>query len=473
MSGTNFQPDAETQRLFQEALQKNKKEREEKEQKRQGGFSFDYERIEWCGLESGKDVVGRLIGRPIELRKESTDPKLVYFSKILNDNGTGYIEVKWKTKEDGTLDNDWILKELYDAVMKKEWVKYTDGHKNTKGYDGEYHFLNKDKPSFIRLSNNKKKDASPKFIAPKSNPKKRLLINFLDRMDSWCKDNKHYKLLSSNRNHFKDDDKGNPIYISDFGVPEMVYTRIMDNVIAYRSSWDLDVIITKNYNPNDLANAYVIKDIFEDKISAEAKAIGKTEPLTEEEKSYVAYDIDKFSKPTSYQKLMKNLIGLFTYADADTGMKFDFVNRLKKLAEDEARLAKEKAVNETLDIDAPKNLDINTATTVEATEVKVETKSRSRQTVVETATDSIESLCMLNFPKWNILSSAEKKEYLNWIERFDGKVPVYKSDPDPNNAPLPCPNKDCKFVDSDVQTAFPVTIFTCAVCGTKDSGGNS
>jgi hypothetical protein len=466
MSQTNFQPDAETQRLFQEALQKNKKEREEKEQKRQSGFSFNYEKIEWCGLKSGKDVVGRLIGRPIELRKEAIDPSLVYFSKILNDNGTGYIEVKWKQKEDGSLDNDWILKELYDAVMKKEWVKYADGHKNDKNYDGEYHFVNKDKPSFLRLSINKKKDASAKFIPPKSSPKKRLLINFLDRMDSWCKDNKHYKLLSSNRNYWKDDDQGNPIVISDFGVPEMVYTRI----IAYRSSWDLDVIITKNYNPNDLANAYIVKDIFEDKISIAAKEIGKTGPLTEEEKSYAAYDIDKFSKPTSYQKLLKNLMGLFTYADADTGMRHDFVNRLKKLAEDEA---KENAANKK-EQEESKEVPIEINVIVKNPIENAKAKSRARQTtIIEVATDSIESLCAINFPKWDVLSSAEKKEYLNWIEKFDGKVPVYKSDSDPNNAPLPCPNKDCRFVDSEVTTTFPVTIFTCAVCGVKDPGGNS
>lgn len=463
---TNFQPDAETQELFRQALQKNQKEREEKDLKKKGGFFANYEQIEWCGLENKKDVVGRLIGRPIELRKNSTDPNFVYFSKLLNDNGTSYSEIRWKVKEDGSIDENWILAELYLAITKREWVKYTDGHKNDKGYDGEYHYVHKDKPSFIRLMQNRRKDASAKFISPKAKYAKRLLVNWLDRMDNWCKENKHYKLLSSKKNLWKDDDNGNPIYISDFGVPEMVYTRIMDNVIAYRDSWDLDIIITKNYNPNDLANAYIVKDIFEDKISKEAKEIGKYDPLTEEEKSYVAYNIDNLCKPTSYQKLLKNFIGLFTYADADTGMKYDFVNRLKKLAEEEAKEnaanKKEDIVEVETDIKEENIIEVNTKAEVpvETVEVKVETATRQ-----SSASKSIEDLCKENFPKWESVPKSEQQEFLDQIERFEGKVPIYKK---PNEA-LPCMDAKCKFVDSDIRTVFPNSIFNCPICGIKDT----
>ena len=218
-----IQPDAETEELFKKALQKNKQERKAEETRRnsQGNFT-GFEEIEWCGLESKKDIVGRIIGNPIEMRKNSTDPKIVYYSKLVNDKGTGYIEVKWKTNEDGELDDNWILKELYDAVMKKEWVKYPDGHKNDKGYDGEYKYTNEGKSSFIRLSNNQKKDSANQY-PPKSNPKKRLLLNWLDRMDNWCKENKHFKLLTSKKNFWKNDDNGKPIYFykhaSGFTIP--------------------------------------------------------------------------------------------------------------------------------------------------------------------------------------------------------------------------------------------------------------
>ena len=74
---------------------------------------------------------------------------------MLNDQGTGYIEVKWKTDEStGELDKDWILHELYETIMARKFVKYPDGKKNEKGHNGEYQFINKDKPSFIRLNNN-------------------------------------------------------------------------------------------------------------------------------------------------------------------------------------------------------------------------------------------------------------------------------------------------------------------------------
>lgn len=473
---TNFQPDAETQKLFQEALQKNKKEREEKEERRKGGFTGNFEQVEWCGLESGKDVVGRLIGSPVELRKKETDPNFVYFSKILNDNGTGYSEIKWKTKADGTIDEDWILYELYSTIMKKEWVKYADGHTNDKGYDGEYRFINEGKPSYDRLFKNRKKDASPKFIPPKVAPKKRLLINWLDRMDNWCKENKHYKLLTSKKSYWKDDTNGKPIYMSDFGVPEMVYTRIMDNVVAYRDSWDLDIIITKNYNPNDLANAYIVKDIFEDKISKEAKALGKTDALTEEEKSYEAYNIDNLSKASTYQKLIKNLIGLFTYADADTGMKHHFVDRLKELAEkeakEEAEKKKEQVDNTEIEQDTVDPDSVEEASGKELvdklkdlTNTKVETKTRHASVPEST---SIESLCKTNFPKWDSLPKDEKDTFIATIEKFEGKVPMYKE----GTVALPCVDKNCKFLESSSQTVFPDTIFTCPICGQKDNSGN-
>ena len=55
-----IQPDAETEELFKKALQKNKQEREAEETRRnsQGNFT-GFEEIEWCGLESKKDIVGR------------------------------------------------------------------------------------------------------------------------------------------------------------------------------------------------------------------------------------------------------------------------------------------------------------------------------------------------------------------------------------------------------------------------------
>ena len=51
------------------------------------------------------NTVFRVIGNPIEFREKPTDPKAMYFSKIVNDSNTRHISVWWKTIE---VDGKWV-----------------------------------------------------------------------------------------------------------------------------------------------------------------------------------------------------------------------------------------------------------------------------------------------------------------------------------------------------------------------------
>ena len=77
---------------FQLALQKRQQAEKERENAKNNQQWGDYEQTEAVGLVQGKEVVGRIIGNPIEIRKQSTDPKLILQSEVVKDDKKGY----WK-----------------------------------------------------------------------------------------------------------------------------------------------------------------------------------------------------------------------------------------------------------------------------------------------------------------------------------------------------------------------------------------
>jgi hypothetical protein len=443
--------------LFAEAVRLNEEVQKEKDEKRKGGNSNweDREKIEWTGLESKKEMVYRIIGNPIIFRELSTDPKVVFRSdKIVTDKGDTAIQVNWpskKTEKGYELDEDWILFKLHKTIMEKKFIKYSDGHKNDKGYDGEYKFVNEGKACFKRVQENSKKD--DKYPC-KFYPRERVLMNVIDRQDSWCKDNNHTKLLSSKVGKGKADDNGNPILYPDCGIPALLYSKIMQSVCLYRKNWDLDIVIRKN--SENISDAYNVRDIREDKIDPATKALGNDEPLIDLEMNYILYDLDKLFVNCSYLKLEKNLIGLFRMTDLELNTNFEI--ELKAL------VAKEKTEN-----DAKKPLETKEEEPVK-TEVKVEVKKeepvKTRQKAPEEVKTekSIEDLCKLNFPNFDKLSDKEKKNLVDSIKTFGNKVPAYINVQDA----LPCSKEGCTYVDSNIQTLFPSSVFTCPVCGTVD-----
>jgi len=442
---------------FNNAYSKNKKEREERENKYKGIGTWEIERFEWCGLEDNVEKVVRILGSPYENRQKGTDTKLVYHSKFINDKKEGYVNIVWKLNKDNTLDTDWVLYELYAHAMKKEWKKYADGHKNEKGYDGEYKFIYEDTETFKRLNINKKKSGSNMY-PPQVKPKARILMNVIDRHDNWCKENKHSKVLTSKIGYWRDDENGNPIIFPDLGVPEIVYNRIMDEVVAYRHHWFLDIVIKKN--SKDLSNAYIVKDILDEKIRPESKKIGTDAPLTEEELAYELYDFDKsrLTTTTPYYKLHKSLIGLFKMADAEFNTHFT-----EKLEQEVEREMKTMSVEEQkiIDEEFEKEKELDDFDQKQERETitiqKLEQSTRSRR-------ESVEIDFNEKFPYWNKLNATEQSEMKKAVKEFNGNIPVYVN---PNDV-LPCVDMNCTYPGTKEQTKFPSTVFTCPVCGMED-----
>ena len=450
---------------FNEALNKNQQDRKTREDQRKGGGggSGGFEVVEWCGLEDQVEKVVRIISKPIEIRTVGTDAKLIYHSKLLNDKKDGYVNVVWETKEDGTLDEDWILYDLYSKVFKKEWSKYADGHKNDKGHDGEYAYANAETETYKRMNINLKKDASPKFFPPKTKPKARVYMNVIDRHDAWCKENNHTKILTSKNSYWKDDADGNPITFPDPGVPEMVYSNIMDQVVAYRHHWNLDVVIKKN--SKDINNAYIVKDILEEKLLDETKALGNAEALTEEEKAYEMFDFDKLrmTTRTPYYAIYNRLVGLFKMFDAEFNE--NLTGKLEKLLAEEKEILEQKR-NEEIDQEFKEEKPVeqkqeSSEPSVEQEPVKQEARRAPQESEVVKSSIEYNEI----FPSWDKMKDIEKEEMKKNIVSMAGNVPTYQN---PSDA-FPCIKAGCVFADSTIQTSYPSTVRTCPVCGEVDN----
>jgi hypothetical protein len=434
---------------FDLALQKQEQEEKQKEaKKKKTSVGADYEQLEWEGLVDGKDVVFRIIGNPISLRENTYDPERVFFSKIVRDDGKGYCHIIWKKDENGELDNEWIFKRLYDKVMESKWVKYADGVKNEKGYNGEYRKLFEDTPSYKRIDTNSKKDDK---YPPRFYPAQRVLMNIISRMDDWCKENKHTKLLSSKSVPFKPKD-GEVFYFTDFGFPNQVYENILKNVIQFRKNWNLDVVVQK-----DAGNkSYIVRDIQEDKILESTKALGNNAPLTEEECQYECYNIDKISKHASYTKLKKQLVGLFKQASIDTGYPFD--EELNALADAEQQEREEATEDVAPDATEESNVSAPVAKAPESVEQapRKRTAPEEKSVPVEQTKDFSKI-----FPTLSKLQIKQQHIIQDSVASINEGVPIWN---DPKDA-LPCGNTSCTFPGTSVKTTFPSTVFTCPVCG--------
>lgn len=443
---------------FEIALQKRKQLEEEKrqdeERKKSKDYQKDYEHIEWMGI-TNEPKVFRVIGVPIEVRENVYDPKVVYWSKIVSDNNKSFINVYYPTKGENELDTEFIMYRLYDKVFENQWIDYKEGEVpdpdrkrgNNKGY---YVDKNEGKPSYVRMEKNKK-EGSNQFGHFK--PKKRIIMNVIDRMDNWCVENSHTKILTTNYSPFTITDKdGKPktIYFNDVGVSEQVYSLLYNQVLEFRSHWDLDIILYKE------DKKYIMRDCFEDKIKPEVKKYLVQSTISEKEMSYEKYDLDKLFPQSSYHKLYNNFENLFKQVDLD--LQTNFFDELKHLYEEEKKVYEKKNKENTTTTHVVQNVPSQVPTSIEEVKEEVKTEvvhseiSQTRTRVVQTE-NIISKLEKL--PNWIALSTDDKEAMISTCTNIDGNTFTYKNGT--NVIPCPC----------DKRIDFPDLVWNCAMCGMK------
>jgi len=494
--------------VFAQALAKRNQQKTEQEEAKNNQGSYEYEQVETVGLVRDKEIVGRIMGAPVEVRTLPTDCKLILQSSIVKADKKGYVKITWpmiEKKGKNVPDPEWIVSKLYDTVFKKKWVKFSEGilkdadgkvypadHKTARQKDGMYVYDHARTKIYEEMDGNTKVgDLYP----PKFAPGQRVICNWIDRHDSWCKNNKHSKVLTASKKPYEKiatDGTKTTIYFSDTGIPGGLYDKIFEYSQAV-GTMDNDLVITK------IEKDYKVFDSTDTKfITPESAKLGVKTKISEEEKSYALYDLDKLYAVSSYSKIKKHLSPLFKLCDAELNTNFmTELEELCKIEEAERKAKKDEVsvyyinpesgaygitttedLHELIESDenvmevtkeqhdqfvaqeVKLNPEVATTQLVDATpeEPKVQTAPR-RGASVETS-KVIEDQCKANFPNWEKLSDEDKKFMFEFIVKFDGNVPVYK-----DNTPLGCADETCVFPGTDRMTIVPVEVHTCPVCG--------
>ena len=441
----------------------SKQDQQKKEREESKNFtSFDYEEIVYEGLAVGKPIAFRIVGNPAEYRMCPTDAKIVLQSKMVKDGEKGKTKINWRfTEKKGkyVIDPDWILSKLYNKVMEKKFVKYTekdisvekqitkseDGSiKNSRGYEGEYKDLHTNTECYSRLKFNKLPSEEKTF--GDAYPATRIVFNIISRMDDWCVKNKHTKLLSTKvgtKEVISDTGEKTTLYFPETGISKSMYDELLGYIrqIAINPT-TTDFVITRTYN-NDKYSQTIFDGNGLLKLGRGDKKILesiKEGSITEEEKSYGLYDLDVLFKEASYNKIKKNLTALFKLYD--TEFNDNLYDELCALAEEEKKNNAENS-QEDNEEDAP-------AKVGESQEVEKPATPEKKRVRGEVKTVDLSGL-----PFWSSLDDDDKR-YMNESVLSFTNIDDMKFKPDTTIAPCTA----CK-------RQLPNTVLRCPFCDTS------
>lgn len=419
--------------LFEKAKLARK---EEKENEGRRGSNFTYDDIKWSALQNNAYKVYRLLGNPIDVRGDDPfSPKMVTMSRIIGDNGK-YFRVIWPNKKDN---ENWFLYKVYDKVMAYTWDKASQSR--------VYHNQKKYPEVFNRVFKNGKVDNT---YESGWKTKQVVLINAIDRgMMDWHKENKKTCLLSRNVN-----EGDNDVFYYDFGIPFTTYTKIFDEVVSYAGDWESYDILIRRFSDDPYYKVFHASDDrkkFADEMKLVKGSLDYADaPLTEEERSWERWNIDKYSKVTSYTKIM-NRLKVFIQ-EVDAVFKTRFYDEL------EALVAKEKAEKEeeSDDEDSDESSHEEVADTPKAQAPAATAPARPARPPKqesEKTTLSVEDLTKAGFKGVSLLSP----ENIRHITGISGNELLYS--PDAGQC-YSCVSDDCGY-------PAPETFTHCPKCGLK------
>ncbi len=451
----------ETKDVWQEAfeLQDELLAEQEAAKNNIGNFT-DYEELKWLSLDLKKWIGFRPLGVPFEFRKENWHPKMILQSKILKDDKTGFSKINWPyVLKNGKyiMDPDWILSKLYNKVFDKEWVKYTEEDidptkkimknnegniVNFKGYNGYYQDKNVNTQCYQLISFNKKSPEDKSMNAFK--PSFRVIMNVISRMNDWCKVNKKTQLLSTNVGR-KDytDDKGQKLTIEfpQTGISKSMYDELMHYTKKGNNRWDVDFAIYRYQDQSGMYKNDYTDAKLRDRNDTSIRDLLTDKPLTKEELEYEKVDIDKITKISSYQKLLKNHVGLFKLFDAEFNE--SLTQKLIYLADEEKKKYEEENKDKNqvnVKEDIPK----------ETSEVQTKDEKKEREVKSSQITDISTQLKTL-FSFWNNLSAEDIEDFIKFTDKIENSEIVWK----PNTNLIPCDK--CKI-------NLPKSILHCPNC---------
>lgn len=436
---------------------KSQQEKEEAEKlKRSGSGEYKGEQVKYCAALEGGHIIVRFVGAPPEISNyQSGDAILRCVSEIKDDSGKKMYLILPTRAE--TLEEDHIMWRIISKVMEKEWIQKKRVFVNQVNHPKAFEIVNK--------GGFKPEDGNKYTYTKGWNAPEVLLVNCIDRMDSWCAENKHTKVFSKN------------IWISENGAefPDIgvkangFLSKLIDNMGKYGSWSKYDSYIVRESDlekrkkePFTIVNGSGFKAAgmtveLKGITPSELALISTSQDLTDEEKSYKAYDLKENFRVSSYTKLYSRLGKQIKAIDGDLGTRF--YDELKLLAEQEK---KEREIER----EAKKDLETETLTE-KATEIMNEPNpiETSEPTVMREIKQTVESSGLTDekialLKGWDGLSESEKS-LIKDVVVDNGAVSEVIYSEDCNNL-YPCP-KD----QGGCGAMSPSEFGSCPVCGKR------
>jgi hypothetical protein len=322
--------------------------RDEADRKNRGnGGSYEFEMIKWTGLSKPADkkmTILRALGGTPNMNKTPFNARTVRISQIVCDDkktrrfilpayedNKGFflwrlinkvLEVTWDKDKKKVYVNETAHPAVFQMIENNSFPVGSMQQKTTYGWSGRDMFL----------------------------------LNCIDRSQmAWHKENKHSMLLSKEVRKWTAPD-GKALEFPEQGVPSYGFVQVIAaELFAFYGNWnnyDIGIERTGQMNvPYRIINC----EKNSEKITPNEKKLVVSGPLTDEEKSWELYDLNKLFNVSSYTKYWNHLRNNIQSVDVAFGTHFH--SELKSLMEDEKkRRAEEKAagkVEESEEDEAP------------------------------------------------------------------------------------------------------------------------
>lgn len=417
----------------------------------------EYETLNWSGLEKGTPGVYRLLDTHPDLNLlENSKPGSSYDGRVINQ--CLIIDDKGKQRKFiipcRNKDDSHIMWRIIDAVTAIEWVDKNDG----TGKKMRKHINETKHPEIFSMVTRNKFPVNDKNFGLKVkgwSGREVYITNVIDRTNAqWHKENKHTRLLAKSVNVSKGDDGQDKVWI-DEGIPAFGFTSELNRLFkTYGIPTQYDIAIEKTGKQNPSLVVFNASRTPEMCNGNEKYVV--TGSLTDEERAYTRYDLDKLFPISTYTKIYNALNRSIAMIDLALGT--HFLPELKSLSDEEkAKWDAEAKLNNN---STQNNNDVDDEDEEASHEPVREAKVVHRE--VEEEEEEVRSVRKERLfpPAWDKLSRSEQDAIVDAHPLDDGTPTwdiTYAGDPPIKSLPK-CP--ECK-------TRSPKEFTRCPVCGNE------
>lgn len=442
---------------------KVKKDQDDANRRNSGNsnYSFDYEDVQWAGLEKQQYRIIRVVGNPPEsmtpgFKAGPTDAREIFFSEIKDDQGK---KMQLKLPVPGDIpEKDHIM---WKIIRKVKETAYDANHNKYNKYEKQFPEI------FNKIAHggwDPVKDFNNYKYSKGWSGQKVVLMNCIDREDmAWHREHKHTKILSREVSTSIGQD-GTTMYWPSTGVPSFGFLDQIAGITESYGSWEnYDLGIKRTgvkTQPYQICNATAYKIGGLKEIPADTLALASVEPLTEEEKSWERYDLSQLFGVTSYKKIEIRLGGTLKAIDAAFGTSYyDDIKALadKETAEAAAMREQQNTANaNTAPVDtgitddaiygapapaaAPVSTPVSAPVETPAMQTRAAPTIRPTGAAVTAAVENLTPDKIALLKGWDFLTADQKAQIDDVVTEAGKIIEIKYKNLKPGEAPVGCPS---------------------------------